>query len=65
MTNFISNLKELYSIWLTASLYPKFMMAILFLSPVIFTVTAITIVNYRIAKRAWGRNQKRLRESGK
>jgi len=56
MTNFLSNLNELYTIWLTASLYPKFMTAILFLSPVIFTAVGIGIVNYNIAKR---RNQKR------
>lgn len=58
MTNFLQHISELYPLWQQASLYPKFMSAFLLLSPVIFTVCGIAIVNYNIAKRAKERHER-------
>jgi len=59
MTEFIQHLRELYHLWQQASLYPRVMSMLLLLSPVIFTVVGIGIVNYRIARRAYDREVKK------
>jgi len=51
MTNFITHLQELYPLWQQSSLYPRFMLALLVLTPVIIACIGLGVINYRIAKR--------------
>ena len=50
MSNFLSNLNELYRLWLTASLYPRVMSLILLLLPVIITVAGMIAITLQVRK---------------
>lgn len=50
MSNFLSNMSELYRLWLNASLYPRCVSVLLLLLPVIITVIGMIVITRQVRR---------------